>query len=412
MLQAQNGRQLNLAAKAVRAFFDKKNVNLSQNEALKLVSHLIGYPSFEAAQAALEGTRKGVSSDVQSWRNLAHSIGTLSDEQLSMAVIVSDGCDENGNATFAKAFKLAMPDAEYLAASAGMFGALQPVLLIDKLGSNSSEAEVDSEDEYRVGMQLECATDESASLAGWHIERKGLEEAIEYLNSEYDCNISLGKFVAYSEAEKGFWNRDFGFVTDKASATGFDSREDLPQLAGTSDLEMVTYAEAVDVDPDAKDEFNHQVRGERVSRYQWPLRYESLWSQVRPRITELLEATKNVVEAKGFSTKIVSRDHANGTGEQLVLNLYSPEKVYGGRLVFAFADGLKGGFVRGAALGVFVEIPERESMAYSLNVQRNGAFPFATEAHFFIEEMLEQTPQKMGDWLMLCANFEHKLSDD
>lgn len=255
MLQAQNGRQINLAAEVVRKFLTSNQVDIKHSEALQLVSQLIGYPNYHAARAGLQGVAKGVASNTSTWRQLAHAIGTLSDEQLDMPVQVTEGCDENGNATFAKACELVVANSGCIAAAGGIFADIQPVLLIEELEAQSADDSTDvdqdeaaEEDEYRVGMQLECATGQPCSLAGWHIARDGIDEAIKYLNSEYDCNISLGKYIAYSTAENGYWNADFGFVGDKASATGFDSHEAVLSLAITPALVPVLYSEAEDID--------------------------------------------------------------------------------------------------------------------------------------------------------------------
>lgn len=248
MLQAQNGRQFNLAAKAIRAFFSEKGMDVKHSEALALVARLTGHASYEAAQASLEGAPNGVSPEVQTWRHLAHAIGTLSDEQLDMPVQVTEGCDSDGNATFGTACQLLMANADCISAGATIFPDNQPVLLIEEL-----YPELESDDAVRVEFQFEAATGESGGLATYEIKRHGLAGAVESLNTDYSINISLGKYIAYSPSNNGFWNVDFGFVTDKESATGYDSESDVARISATEALIPILYSEAVDVDPDANE---------------------------------------------------------------------------------------------------------------------------------------------------------------
>lgn len=415
MLQAQNGRQLNLAADVVRKFLTTKNVSLKHSDALQLVSQLIGYPSYNAARASMTGTSKGVAPAAATWRELAHAIGTLNAEQLDMRIEIADSRLFREISTYGRDATVQLASPGWKVSGETSAAPAYPVLLVTDNEAEfdaaaSYEAELVSEDANRIRHQFEVATSLSSDIVDETFQKYGLRDAIVCLNSEYALQLSVGRYVAYSEIHQGFLNADFGFVTDKASATGFGSSADFPKLFAAPDLEMVAYADAVDVDPD--NEIQAQVRGTAVSRYQWPTRFSHLWSDVSGRIYELLDASKKLIEAKGYSTQVVAREHEKGTGEELVLELYkgdvfSGEEVFGGRLVFAFSDGLRSGFVVGAALGVFLEIPERASIAYSLNVQRNGEFPYATEAHFFYDELLEQTPQKLAESLMLYANFSH-----
>jgi hypothetical protein len=246
MLQVQNGRQFNLAAKVIRSFFSEKNIEVKHSEALALVSRLTGHANYEAAKASLEGQTKGIASDVASWRQLAHAIGTLEEEQLDMPVHVTEGCDENGNATFTRALQLLLANDSAVDAGTGLFKANQPLLLVEKF-----DAEAVSEDGVRVAMQFEVATGEPGAIALRKIRELGLRDAILGLNRTYLVNISVGELVAYSEKNKGFWNVDIGLVSDKASATGYAADTEPFSFRGAEDLALVAYLQAVDVDPDA-----------------------------------------------------------------------------------------------------------------------------------------------------------------
>ena len=246
MLQVQNGRQFNLAAKAIRAFFSEKGTDIKHSEALGLVARLTGHENYEAAQASLQGTPKGVSPDVQTWRHLAHAIGTLSDEQLDLPVQVTEGCDSAGNAIFAPARQLLMANSDCIAAGTSLFADNQPVLLIEELSPV-----LDSDEALRIELQFEIGSGEPSGLATHEIKRHGLAGAIETLNTDYSLNISLGKYIAFSPSNNGYWNADFGYVTDKESATGYDSELDIQYIGATETLVPVLYSEAVDIDPDA-----------------------------------------------------------------------------------------------------------------------------------------------------------------
>jgi hypothetical protein len=390
MLQAQNGRQINLAADVVRKFLTSKQVDIKHSEALQLVSQLIGYPSYHAARAGLQGVAKGVATDTSTWRQLAHAIGTLSDEQLDMPVQVTEGCDENGNATFSEACELLMANADSIAAGATIFASNQPVLLIGEFDSpveesDGSQADVAAdEEEYRVGMQLECATDESASLAGWHIARKGLDDAIEYLNSEYGCNISLGEFVIYSEDEQGFWNADFGWVSNKASATGVEKMPNVPGFP--SDVELVRYVDAVDVEesdsePNVMDD---KVQGPPVSRYSWPSRFEAIWSDVRAEAVKTCTTAAQIMTAEGFQVEMDERPHGANAGHELVMSIRKGG-IYGGEMVLALANlhASSNSLPCAAGMNWFFQPPARYTLIGSILPAESFRKPFSTEAAYF-----------------------------
>lgn len=245
MLQAQNGRQFNLAAKAAISFFAEKGVVVKHSEALNLVARLTGHVNYEAAQASLDGPAKGVAPDVQTWRQLAHAIGTLTDEQLDMPVQVTEGCDSDGNATFTKACELLMANADCIAAGTSIFADNQPVLLVEEFNPV-----LESDEALRIEFQFEVATGEPAGMATHEIRRHGIAGAIETLNTDYSLNISLGKYIAFAPDSKGFWNADFGYVSNKESATGYDSELDIKHIGATETLIPILYSEAVDIDPD------------------------------------------------------------------------------------------------------------------------------------------------------------------
>lgn len=239
MLQAKNGRQFNLAAKSARAFLATKDIKLSHHDALELVAQVTGHASYAAAQALLEGPSKGVSPAAGTWRELAHAIGTLKEEQLDMQVQVTEGCDCDGNATFSQSVQLLMANDDCIAAGTPMFPDNQPVLLVEEFNP-----ECDTEDAYRVMRQLEEAAFEPSQVAEREIAEYGLEVAIHRLNREFDVRISVGKFVAFSSENEGFWNINLqSFVRERAAATGFDT---IPEEVAAAGLTIVPYDEAVD----------------------------------------------------------------------------------------------------------------------------------------------------------------------
>lgn len=248
MLQAQNGRQFNLAAKTIRTFFEEKNVGVSHAEALTLVARLAGYPSYEAAQASFEGVKSGLAREVPTWRHLAHAICTLDDAQLDMKVELTDGCDDNGNAQFTDPVALVLAnDWTIQAATDMLYKPTQPILLIEPFG-DLPDSHIDSEDVRRVTCQFEVMTGCSASTAREEIRKHAMiEDAIAVLNEEYGIRIGIGAFVLMSKINQGFWNASQGWVDDKASATGFDRHENGPILwEAVPDQVNVPYQDAIE----------------------------------------------------------------------------------------------------------------------------------------------------------------------
>jgi hypothetical protein len=132
MLYAKNGRQMNLAAKALSKHLEGEGIHLGHQAAMHAVAKLLGFSSIGAATEALDGQKRGVAASVKSWRDLAHALGTLTDSQLDMSITVSEGCDENGNAEFFPAYELLLAgDDRLLAASDGVLENLQPVLIFN-----------------------------------------------------------------------------------------------------------------------------------------------------------------------------------------------------------------------------------------------------------------------------------------
>lgn len=380
MLQAQNGRQFNLAAKTIRAFLLELTIELSHSEALTLVSRLTGHANYEAAKASLEGTARGVAPEVSTWRQLAHAIGTLDEEQLNMPVQVTEGCDENGNATFTRVVRLLLANDTAVHAGTGIFQENQPLLLVEEFEATDEPNFVDTESVKRVCMQFECATGEPGQLALDEIQKIGLSEAIPQLNEIYGLNICLGPYVAFSESCKGYWNTDFGFVGDKASATGYET---LPSLSISPDLELVPYAEAQDLGPD--DEFSEpeKVRGTPVSRYQWPNRYQEIWKELSSRVAEAYSAVQLVFEAQGYCTEVIERKVE--MGKQLALELSTPAGKSVGNLVVVLYDDWLFRNAIAASVGLYFEEVGSGSQ-FSLDAVHGKAFSYATEVSCFLED--------------------------
>lgn len=224
MLQAQNGRQFNLAAKVVCSFLAEKNISLKQSEALELVSRLTGHASYAAAKALLEGQAKGVSSKVSTWRQLGHAIGTLDDEQLDMQVHLTEGCDSDGNATFAQAAQLVLANDGCLAAGTTMFSNKQPILRFEEFNPG-----IESDEGRRIICQFETESGESGSIAEHAIMEYGLENAVGWLNDRFSTHISLESLIAYCASENRYFTVGHGFVSDKFSATGFSKEDRTPE---------------------------------------------------------------------------------------------------------------------------------------------------------------------------------------
>jgi hypothetical protein len=146
MLQAKHGRQLNLAVTVIQKFLADKGIEMSRSEVAPLVGRLTGHASYEAAQALLQGTAKGVASDVSTWRDLGHAICSLDEQQLDLPVQVSEGCDENGNAMFAPAEMLLLASDRIINAGADVyFKPHQPILLIQEFDRGNTDGTSDDE---------------------------------------------------------------------------------------------------------------------------------------------------------------------------------------------------------------------------------------------------------------------------
>ena len=139
MLYANNVRQLNLAAKTISKFMSEKGMDVAHSEALELASRLIGYPGYAAARNTLEQP-KGTPAGISTWRSLAHALGTLTEQQLDMPVVLTEGCDENGNATFSEEVLLLMANDQSMEAGTGQFDPRQP-LLIGLFGADEDGAD-------------------------------------------------------------------------------------------------------------------------------------------------------------------------------------------------------------------------------------------------------------------------------
>lgn len=381
MFKAQNGRQYNLAARTISKFLSEKGIKLNHTDALALSARLTGFASYEAACAAQEGPESGITREVRTWGDLCNALSALDEAQLGMAIQVTDGCDGNGNANFATAQQL-LPACHHDIAAAGVvFPVNQPVLLISELQENMGEAsdapqgnpvdliladfgqaiaaaqqmtpaeqiaavralqlgtwdapnlhrdasqKLDLEEARRVAMQFEVATGESASVALVCIAQRGVADAIKFLNETHNIELSMGDYVIYSEKERGFFNNDFGWVHDKASASGFAS-DTPPLLYGVVDAEKVLYAEAVDVDPDAQDIADAAVtarfgdiKGAPVSKYSWPARYSTIWTKLDSPLLAAFGAVEKAVAERGYTGNLWMADSSEGRKARMDFHL-------------------------------------------------------------------------------------------
>jgi len=394
MFQAQNGRQLNLAAQTIKAFFAEQTIDVPHSMALRLVGRLLGFPSYEAAQASLDGKGKGRATNAATWRDLAHAIGTLDESQLDLPVYLADSPADGSSLQFSKALGLLLANDKVFAPRGADFEAFQPMLHVEKYVPGQ-----ETDDVYRVAMQLEAAADQPGSMAEWHIERKGLEGAIAHLNHTYDISISLGEYIVYSESEHGFWNADFGFVSDKASATGVSALPVISTLP--SDVELVRYVDAVDAE-EADDDcpFEGKIQGTRVSRYSWPARFEAIWSEVRPDALKTCNAAAELLLAKGFQAKVSERPHGAKTGYELVMSL-SKDGVRGGEMVLALANFHASSAVLPCAAGMnwFFKPPARDTMFGSILSHEDNRKPFATEAGHFKRLVSLVSASELADFM-------------
>ena len=438
MFKAQNGRQYNLAARTISQFLAQKGLKLRHADALELSARLTGFANYAAACAALEGPASGITAEVRTWGDLAHALGALDEQQLGMAIQVTDGCDGNGNANFATAQQL-VPACDYSIASAGVvFPTNQPVLLIGELQENLDDSQgrtqaeliladmaqaleaaqhmspeeklaavrslnlgtwdapnlerkprLDFEAAQRVAMQFEVATGQSSSIALACIAERGVEAAMKFLNETHGIQLSLGDYVIYSEQEHGFWNNDFGWVRDKLLASGFDS-DTPPLMMGVVDAEKVRYAEAVNVDEDAASNAYAKVvarfgdiKGALVSRYSWPARYSSIWTALESPIQEALTAVAQKAAEQQYTANLWMADSSEGRKARMDFFLHG---AYAGSVEVLLRNAaLADSNARAAAL--YLEFERRTGGTSLLAEGSSPVTYYATEARHFLDNL-------------------------
>lgn len=130
MLNASSTRDLNQAARSAAKYLQELGLELPHAKALDLVARLVGKPQHMAAQAALPDAGLGSPRKLTTYGDLARALATLTPEQLTLPVTVSEGCDSNGNANFFEVYEVVRADSDILdAGSAGLPNRQLPVLL-------------------------------------------------------------------------------------------------------------------------------------------------------------------------------------------------------------------------------------------------------------------------------------------
>lgn len=156
MLIAPHTRGLNQAARAAAKYLADIGVTLTHRQALDLVARTTGAPHHMAAQAALEARLVSHPRQAQpagaplTWAALREATLQMDDAQLSMPVMVSEGCDDSGNATFAGAQLLVQAQDPCVQAATGSFNGRQPLLLVEPAPSEEDKASATIEDLARV----------------------------------------------------------------------------------------------------------------------------------------------------------------------------------------------------------------------------------------------------------------------
>lgn len=74
------------------------------------------------------------------------------------------------------------------------------------------------------------------------VRKIGPSNAALMLNAKYNAQIGIGPYIYYSPHANGFWNTARGFVDDKASATGYETRA--VQFPNDPDMVVLAYADA------------------------------------------------------------------------------------------------------------------------------------------------------------------------
>jgi len=153
MLIAPHTRGLNQAARVAAKYLAELGVTLTHRQVLDLVARTTGAPHHMAAQAALQArqARRAQPTDATlTWDALRHATLLMDDAQLSMPVMVSEGCDDSGNATFAGAQLLLEAQDSRVAAATGDFNGRHPLLLVEPTPEAQDKAPAIIEDLVRV----------------------------------------------------------------------------------------------------------------------------------------------------------------------------------------------------------------------------------------------------------------------
>lgn len=216
---------VNRAAKTIRSYLSENNMALTQSQALDLVARLQGFPNHMAANAALEESSKQEEVPLRSWNDLWQFIATMSEEQRKGSITVSEGCDENGNAEFFDASSIVRATASCIeAASDGVLESSDHVLLFNNSTELNTRPVTTFEDKARrfaLQCQLADIASYSHALSMFHRDHQQAQENFP--------GMRLGDWVIFHDSD-GYFNQHFGFVGDRGSATGWDTKEEAMQF--------------------------------------------------------------------------------------------------------------------------------------------------------------------------------------
>lgn len=111
-----------------------------------------------------------------------------------------------------------------------------------------------NEDTFRLRTQYELATRKSGKFILQLSRMVGTQEALLRLNAEHNLALGLGPWVLASDSEQGYWCNDFGWVSSRRGASGWD-KPSLMSGRWPADVTFRRYENAVDypLDADSQD---------------------------------------------------------------------------------------------------------------------------------------------------------------
>lgn len=239
----ENGKAVNQAAKTVAQFMAEKGAPLAHHDALDLIARLQGFPSHEAANARLKGIRQGMPQALKSWADLFQVIACMNDTERRGSITLSEGSDTRGDAEFVQSELIVKATDASIARAAGAALAPSDFVLIYQAGRLAEESAESRKTAHRIAMQAELLSGEPGAYAkSYAAMRRDSLLFVQQFNRQWEVALMDGPWVVYSQKEEGYWHLNFGWVSDRDSATGYAEESEALAAArfivGSDDAEV------------------------------------------------------------------------------------------------------------------------------------------------------------------------------